>query len=362
MPPKSKAEIKSKAKAAEDKTFGLKNKNKSVKVARYVAEVKTQAAVTGSRKDKKEVDDRNAAIANKKAAEAAKKAELAELFKVVQVQQKVPFGVDPKTILCSYFKAGQCQKGPRCKFSHDLNIDRKAVKADLYTDARADDPTMDTWDQAKLEQAVNEKHSVANNKNKPTDIVCKFFLEAIDLRKYGWFWECPNGKECKYRHALPPGFILKKKETLEERTAREEMEKENQISIEAFLEIERHKLGSNTTPVTAESFAKWKAERKAKEASEMDAESKKKKEAYDRYRTGMKSGMAFSGKELFDFNPDWALGDEDDEDAMDVYIREDSDHEDDNGSKDANGQPVDVAEDLFGDGDLDGLDEDEDDE
>ena len=23
------------------------------------------------------------------------------------------------------------------------------------------------------------------------------------------FWQCPNGKECKYRHALPPGFVLK---------------------------------------------------------------------------------------------------------------------------------------------------------
>lgn len=23
------------------------------------------------------------------------------------------------------------------------------------------------------------------------------------------FWSCPNGKECKYKHALPPGYILK---------------------------------------------------------------------------------------------------------------------------------------------------------
>lgn len=23
------------------------------------------------------------------------------------------------------------------------------------------------------------------------------------------FWQCPNGKECKYRHALPPGYVLK---------------------------------------------------------------------------------------------------------------------------------------------------------
>ena len=48
----------------------------------------------------------------------------------------------------------------------------------------------------------------------------------------------PNGTKCKYRHALPPGFVLKKKETEEERREREENEKENQITIEDFLETE----------------------------------------------------------------------------------------------------------------------------
>ena len=41
---------------------------------------------------------------------AQKKAE-AELFKTVLVQPKVPFGVDPKTIMCVFFKAGVCEKG-----------------------------------------------------------------------------------------------------------------------------------------------------------------------------------------------------------------------------------------------------------
>lgn len=39
-----------------------------------------------------------------------KKAE-AELFKTALVQPKVPFGVDPKTIMCVFFKAGVCEKG-----------------------------------------------------------------------------------------------------------------------------------------------------------------------------------------------------------------------------------------------------------
>lgn len=40
--------------------------------------------------------------------------------------------------------------------------------------------------------------------------VCKHFLEAVEKKQYGWFWSCPSGgKECHYRHALPPGYIMK---------------------------------------------------------------------------------------------------------------------------------------------------------
>jgi hypothetical protein len=45
-------------------------------------------------------------------------------------------GVDPKSIVCEFFKAGQCQKGFKCKFSHDLNVQRKGEKIDIYTDKR----------------------------------------------------------------------------------------------------------------------------------------------------------------------------------------------------------------------------------
>ena len=51
-------------------------------------------------------------------------------------QQKVPFGVDPKTVLCTFFKQGNCDKGRKCKFSHDLSIERKGEKRSLYTDTR----------------------------------------------------------------------------------------------------------------------------------------------------------------------------------------------------------------------------------
>ena len=45
-------------------------------------------------------------------------------------------GTDPKSVLCAFFKAGQCTKGDKCKFSHDLSIGRKAEKRSMYDDQR----------------------------------------------------------------------------------------------------------------------------------------------------------------------------------------------------------------------------------
>jgi hypothetical protein len=112
---------------------------------------------------------------------------------------------------------------------------------------------------------------------------------------------------------LPPGFVLKTKAEL-----RAEANKEV-ISIEEFLEKERHKLGKNLTPVTVESFAAWKKTRA--ERVEQDELSKRKaKEAA--YKAGKL--LQFSGKELFEFNPEIAGADDDDgDDVFDfsVYAR-----------------------------------------
>ncbi|KAJ3395149.1 hypothetical protein HDU84_002723 [Entophlyctis sp. JEL0112] len=331
MPPKKEAE--KKKKIVEDKTFGLKNK-KGAKVAKYVEQVKQQAANSGNRKQNEDAASKKAAAANAKASAEAKKAELAALFAPVMAVQKVPFGVDPKTVLCNAFKQGLCTKGAKCKFSHDKDVERKVEKIDIYADNREADKKkkqsdMDGWDDSMLQAVVSSKQDTMNA-NLPTEIVCKHFLEAIETRKYGWFWECPNGgKSCKYRHALPPGYVLKKKETEAERREREANEKENAITIEDFLDRERHNLGSNLTPINEETFAKWKRDRKEKQQLDFEKMTKEKAEAAKKVRAGMKSGMALSGKDLFDFNPDWAVqgDDQDEEGAMDVYEREASDHE-----------------------------------
>jgi len=106
-------------------------------------------------------------------------------------------GVDPKSIVCEFFKVGQCQKGFKCKFSHDLNVQRKGEKIDIYTDKRDAGigqtllglslssvqmvlykfiwylllpETMEDWDQETLEKVVESKRT-EYQQNKPTDIV-----------------------------------------------------------------------------------------------------------------------------------------------------------------------------------------------
>ena len=36
-----------------------------------------------------------------------------------------------------------------------------------------------------------EKHSL-ENKNRATAIICKFFLDAVEKKQYGWFWQVPG--------------------------------------------------------------------------------------------------------------------------------------------------------------------------
>jgi len=186
-----------------------------------------------------------------------------------------------------------------------VNVGRKVEKKNLYEDDREEklQDTMENWDEEKLRKVVLSK---AGNPRTTTDIVCKYFIEAIETQKFGWFWECPNSQTCQYRHALPPGFVLKS-----QKKAAEDAAKANQISLEEFLEVERHKLGSNLTPVTPETFAKWKKTRMDKKEAEQEA-LRKSKEAQN--AAGKNVGM--SGRDLFQYNPEW-FQDEEDEDSDD---------------------------------------------
>ncbi|VDO48254.1 unnamed protein product [Haemonchus placei] len=305
MPPKQqpskKAEQKKKEKIIEDKTFGMKNK-KGAQNQKYVQQIQNQ------------IRNNNARLDQIKAAEAKKKKELDDLRDVTKlikpVEQKVQRDVDPKSVVCAFFKQGMCHKGAKCKFSHDLAVEQKTQKKNLYVDSRdlkKEDDNMENWDESKLNEVVNNKHGEANKKLNQTTIVCKYFLQAVEESKYGWFWECPNGGEkCQYRHCLPEGYVLKK-----DRKKMEEQDKENQISLEELIEKERAALSSkNLTKITLQSFVAWK-KRKLREKKQKEADEEKAKK--DKIKAGKALGM--SGRDLFTFNADACVDDEDAEDV-----------------------------------------------
>lgn len=305
MPPKvkgpqkvsKKVEEKQKQKIIEDKTFGLKNKNKSAVVQKKIKGITQQvkgpvkggdAALVSKDKEKKE----------EKKKTAAEQALLASLFKTVTSMPKGADG-DTKSQICSFYKQGLCAKGNKCKFSHDLSSEEPAqTKPDLYTDPR----------------------------DLKTDIICKFFLEAVESDKYGWFWKCPNGDECIYRHALPPGYILKTSEELKEEEPEEEA-----IPLEDWIEQERAKLPPGGTPVTLETLNKWKEEKKkAKEEAE-----EKRREAEER-KTGGRGLNVLSGRAMFKFDPSLFM---DDENAYDKYEqREEEDEGEEEKGEDSDNQ------------------------
>lgn len=254
----------------------MKNKSKSKEIKQFVKSLENslsakQQATGPTARDKKK-------------AEEEKQKELNEIFAMSIKQPKVPAGVDPKSVVCEFYRHGQCTKGFKCKYSHDLSVERKGPKIDLFTDQRDGgdgEEGMEDWDQEELERVVNEKH--ANEKvSNATAIICKHFLEAVEKHLYGWFWKCPNGGECKYRHALPPGYVLKSqmKELLDE-------EQRNKKGIDEIIEEERSKVDAKT-PINGEVFMLWHRKR--------SEEKRKRKEALAEERK--KKGV-LTGREIF---------------------------------------------------------------
>jgi len=298
--PSKKAENKAKERVIEDKTFGLKNK-KGNKQQKFIQQVEKQVK-SGGNPDHRKAELERLAAKKKKEEDQRKDEEMKALFKPVQTQ-KVESGVDPKSIFCAFFKQGLCKKGDRCKFSHDPECERKAAKKNLYADDREDQDNMDDWDEDKLNEVINKKHGT--EKTNETKIICKHFLDAVENSKYGWFWECPNGgKSCMYKHALPPGFVLKKDKKRED-------ENKETISIEDLIEKERTALSSNNlTKVTIHTFIAWKKKKLKEKQMEERKEADKKK---NDMRAGKMGGL--SGREMFSFDPNLVGEAEDDDEG-----------------------------------------------
>lgn len=173
---------------------------------------------------------------------------------------------------------------------------------------------MEDWDDAKLQEVVEKKHGENDRKMPKTDIICKYFLEALESSAYGWFWECPNSSEkCHYRHVLPVGYVLKKDA---------KKNKKEEISIEDLVERERAALGYDLPKITLLSFLAWKKRKIEEKRAKASTDAEKKK-------ADLTSGkaVALSGREMFTFNPELVGEDqmEEGEAAFDSATREDLD-------------------------------------
>ncbi|CAG5096910.1 Oidioi.mRNA.OKI2018_I69.XSR.g14841.t1.cds [Oikopleura dioica] len=190
----------------------------------------------------------------------------------------------------------------------------KAKKADLHVDRRDEEKnkTMEGWTEEELRAAIEKKHGKSNkNAATTTDKICNHFLQAVEDNKYGWFWDCPNGDKCKYRHCLPEGYVLKK-----DLKKMKDAEKENQISLEDLIERERAALGPGTK-ITWETFSVWKKKKKEEKKKALEKENKKKK---GKAKSGQTTGL--TGRELFTFNAN--MGGDDDE-AEDIEFEKEED-------------------------------------
>ena len=281
------------AKKIEDKTFGMKNKNKSKQVQKQIAQMKHTAGV--GRDEHKDNADKKAAAANA--------AVMDVLFKEAVTKKEL---------------ARRALEKAAAKEKKEKEKEKEPEKRDIFTDSRDksgnDEDTMATWDEEQLRKVVDQKKGGQGERCK-TDIICKHFLDAVERRTYGWFWECPNGGDkCQYRHALPEGYVLKRDKVDEV--------VDQGPTVEDLIEEKRKALGPVRTPVTFERLQEWLEKKKARiaeeEAAKLDA-------ARKAYAKGKSAGV--TGRMLFEI--DSSLFVDDAGGMAETYGREASDDEED---------------------------------
>ena len=285
-------------KYVKDVTFGMKNKNNSKKMDKMVKGLagerggydKIQSEKFNTRKKQRALEKEEKFMADVFAGSALANAKT----KKKKIKSKP---------ICQFFKAGLCTKGKKCKYSHDLSAEEVKVEAstnkiNLFKDQREEifgnEDTIQGWGQKELEEAVNFNAKKYTSSSNQTVIVCKFFLDAVAKMRYGWFWKCPNGYNCKFKHCLPPGYKFKNKKGAKSDQPKEDTE----LNLIREIDEAREKLvSSNTTEITYERFMAWVKKRRIKKKKER--EERIKKFMSDR---GFKIRKNVTGRQLFDKN------------------------------------------------------------
>jgi hypothetical protein len=200
-----------------------------------------------------------------------------------------------------------------------------------------------------------EQKEAKRSKLPKTEIVCKFFIDAVKKKVYGWKWECPNGDDCHYRHCLPKDYIIKALNPNQQ----EDMTFEEFQDLELKVDAERDRVALNGTKVTEDTFNAW-IERRKKE-KEKYGNTDKKAELLKKLKTGKELFLDNKNNYQDDDNADDELYENQNNDLEDLTKNLQNElwgktDEDENKKED-----VKVDEELFKDEceDLDNIDLDE---
>ena len=117
---------------------------------------------------------------------------------------------------------------------------------------------------------------------------------------------------------LPPGYVLNR-----DKVAQGAEDSEEELTLEEKIEEERAALPADgLTPVTYETFMKWKADKAERKQQELEQKMLAEEAKGKRDRSQM---QFMSGRALFQFNPDLFV--DDDAAAADIDENFDSDEE-----------------------------------
>lgn len=352
MAPKAdKAKAAQKEKVAVDKTFGMKNKNKSKVVQKYIKSIHQNATGSSNRASQEEKREKDA-----KANDLQQKALMASLFNLKT--DKKGKGYDPVAK-----KKKEAEEADAIAAGRKLSEEMlKTIIEGIANTIRLTNPKtgirMSELGGHPIIQALKEKH---------VDV-----FRTIQLLL---FIKAQEGKVFWLDDAESSNPMIRCQEDVDHEVAPDGR------SLEEIIEERRRALTGPGTPITEETFQAWKKkkeeERLSKVESDRSAEAKK---------SGGKALHVMSGRDLFTYDASLFVDDEeaagaDEYDEREERLaseseKEEDDDDDDEADAEAKPEPsssaaagsgdVAINKDLFlqgGDDDLDDLDDlDDDDE
>ncbi|CAE7250187.1 unnamed protein product [Symbiodinium sp. CCMP2456] len=307
MPPKAvdKAKQKEREKIAVDKTFGLKNKNKSKVVQKYIKSIANNAS--GAPKGGKEQADRDAKDAKQK--EIQKAALMNSLFNMSTDKKGRAF--DPVAKKKAKAAEEEAIAAGR-KLQEEL---KKEIIEGVANTIRLTNPKtgirMSEMGGHPIIQALKNKHQETFK-----TIQLLLFIKAHD--KVFWVDDAESSNP-----------LVRCLEDVEAEVAPDER------PLEEIIEERRAALPPGGTPVTPETFKAWKEKREAERLAQVEADRQ------ENAKKGTKGLVGMSGRDLFTYDAS-LFKDEEGAVSADEYDEREEDPEYD----DDDGKTPGVAQDL----------------